>query len=172
MHDHPLLREKLQGFRIDLVFDFEYTRGKSFAAVIVMHRHTSLHDDRSPVVFLVNQMDCGTGDFHTGSEYCIVHMTSVHAFAAKTREEGGMDIRHAMAKRCDNRRRYKLHVARKRYEVALRPLEDSKQFSRFPLSLESLDRQTRYIVASRELQCRRRSAIADNTAYPCKQSPL
>lgn len=73
----------------------EHARGERVRVVVAEHRHRPLGDDRSAVVFLIDEVYRNTRHRDTGREHCLVDAPAVHAGTAERGQERWMDVDEA-----------------------------------------------------------------------------
>lgn len=113
------LREKLDRFRVGLVFLHQHASGEGLGGIAFLYGHALLDDDRAGIVVLVNEVDGAAGNLDAAIDRRLMYMAAVHAFAAEQRNKAWVDVHHTPAICADHVRRQYPHVTRETDEIGL-----------------------------------------------------
>jgi hypothetical protein len=83
------------GFRIGLTLCGKNASRECLGRVSWQHGHALLHDDFAVIVLIIGEVDCATALGDAGSDNCLVNMMAVHPLAAKSGQQGRVDIEHS-----------------------------------------------------------------------------
>ena len=89
-----------EGFGVGFAFGGEDAAGESIGRVVFQDGDDALEEDGAVVVLVVGQMDGAARDAGTARDHRFVDVVSVEAMSGEGRDEGGMDVQHAVAKVC------------------------------------------------------------------------
>ena len=87
-----------EGFGVGFAFGGEDAAGESIGRVVFQDGDDALEEDGAVVVLVVGQMDGAARDAGTARDHRFVDVVSVEAMSGEGRDEGGMDVQHAVAK--------------------------------------------------------------------------
>jgi hypothetical protein len=85
-------RERVKSAGIEAVLGFEHARSERIGGIAGADGNAFLRDDRTVIVFIVNEMHGCTGFQVPGGEHGGVHTTAVHPWTAELRQQRGMHI--------------------------------------------------------------------------------
>jgi hypothetical protein len=95
-YGEAVLGEEGYCFGVGETFLLEDSGGECVGGVIVEDGAGALGDDGAGVVFVGAEVDGAAGDFAAGLEDGLVDVVAPHALSAEGREEGGVDVHHAV----------------------------------------------------------------------------
>jgi len=104
---------------IDLVLGLKDPIGQDLRGVIRFHAYDFLQDDRTGVVFLVDEMNRRSGPANAVVNDRLMNAHPVKSLSAEGREQGWVDIHNPIPIRVDDHGRDLAHVAGKRHQVDL-----------------------------------------------------
>lgn len=119
--------EIVDGFGVGDMLLFENAGGEGFGGVTGEDRASSLVEDGSFVVPFADEMDGTPACLGSCGEDSAVHMDAVHALAAETGEESGVDVEDAIGEGLDDFDGEKGHVAGEANELDFMVLESLQE---------------------------------------------
>lgn len=102
---HAIIAQCGDDFGEQRVLLLEHARGDGGVIVVGEDGDDGLGDYFALVKLFVDEMDGRPGETRAGIYDCFVDVFSVHAFSAKCREQGGMNVEHAVFIRSTELRR-------------------------------------------------------------------
>ena len=93
---HAIVAQCGDDFGKQRVLLFEHARGDGGVIVVGEDGDDGLGDYFALVKLFVDEMDGWSGETRAGIYDCFVDVFSVHAFSAECREQGGMNVEHAV----------------------------------------------------------------------------
>src|ERR1700688_4793780 len=118
------LQYDVNGLRISSVLLFKDAPGQRPFIVAIEHGHSLLHDDRSMIKFLIDEMHRAAGDFHSVSESLLLRFEP-----RKSRQQRGMDVENPPRKLLHEPWREQPHVPRQADQVHFVLLQSSDNFT-------------------------------------------
>ena len=91
-----VLGKEDDGLGVGEGFLFEDSGGEGVGGVVVEDGAGALDDDGAGVVFVGAEVDGAAGDLAASLEYRFVDVVAPHALSAEGREEGRVDVHHAV----------------------------------------------------------------------------
>ena len=87
-----------EGFGVGFAFGGEDAAGEAIGRVIFQDGDDALEEDGAVVVLVVGQMNGAARDAGTASDHRLVDVVTVEAMSGEGRDEGRMNVQHAVAK--------------------------------------------------------------------------